>query len=52
MPPSLGALFPIAIGSSVLAVPYRDGKLPASNSLLHAYRPNREDNPVAFHVFL
>jgi len=52
---SLGALFLIAIGSGVLAVAYRgwrDGELPAGSKGLQAYRPNREDNPVAFHAFL
>lgn len=52
---SLGALFLIAIGSGVLAVAYRgwqDGELPAGAKGVSAYRPNREDSPVAFYVFL
>jgi hypothetical protein len=52
---SLGALFLIAIGSGVLAVVYRgwrDGELPVGSKGLQAYRPNREDNPVAFYAFL
>lgn len=52
---SLGALFLIAIGSGVLAVAYRgwqDGELPAGAKGIHAYRPNREDNPAAFYAFL
>ena len=51
----LGALFLIAIGSGVLAVAYRgwrDGELPAGAKGWQAYRPNREDNPLAFHAFL
>jgi hypothetical protein len=54
MPTILGALFLIAMGSGVLAVAYRgwrDGELPAGNSLLRTYRPNREENPAAFHLF-
>ncbi len=53
--PSLGALFLVAIGAGVLAVAYRgyrDGELPAGTSGFRAYRPNREDDPLAFHVFL
>jgi len=52
---ALGALFLIAIGSGVLAVAYRgwqDGELPAGARGVSAYRPNREDNPAAFYVFL
>lgn len=52
---SLGALFLIAFGSGVLAVAYRgwrDVELPAGAKGVHAYRSNREDSPVAFHVFL
>lgn len=51
----LGALFLIAIGSGVLAVAwrgYREGELPAGSSFSEAYRPNRDDNPLAFHFFL
>lgn len=53
---TLGALFLIGIGAGVLAVAYqgyRAGELPAGpNFLRGTWRPNREDNPVAFHFFL
>lgn len=52
---TLGALFLIAMGSGVLAVAwrgYRDGELPAGSSFLEPYRPNRDDNPLAFRFFL
>jgi hypothetical protein len=55
MPAWLGALFLIACGSGLLAVAYRgwrDGELPAGAKGVHAYRPNREDSPLAFHTFL
>lgn len=50
-----GALFLMIIGAGVLAVAYlgyRKGELPAGSSFLRAYRPNRTDNPLAFHCFL
>lgn len=52
---TLGALFLIAMGSGVLAVAwrgYRDGELPAGSSFFKPYRPNRDDNPLAFRFFL
>ena len=55
MPSWLGAVLLIACGSGVLAVAYRgwrDGELPAGAKGRHPYRPNREDNPMAFHFFL
>lgn len=51
----LGALFLIAMGSGVLAVAwrgYREGELPAGSNFLKPYRPNRDDNPLAFRFFL
>ncbi len=51
----LGALFLIAMGSGVLAVAWRgyhEGEVPAGSGLFGAYRPNRDDNPLAFHFFL
>jgi hypothetical protein len=53
VPQSLGALFPIAVGAGVLAVPYRgyrDGVAPAGSSFLRAWRPSREDAPLAFQM--
>lgn len=52
----LGALFLIVMGAGVLAVAYngyRVGELPAGpNFLRGTFRPNRADNPLAFHFFL
>lgn len=55
LPPLPSALFLLAIGGGVLAVAYRgyrNGELPAGASGFRAYRPNREDNPLAFRFFL
>lgn len=55
MAPLLSALFLIACGSLVLAMAYRgwrNGELPAGASGFRPYRPNREDNPLAFHFYL
>lgn len=55
MPRSLGSLFLIVFGAGVLAVAYRGhrtGELPAGSSFLRAYRPSREEAPLAFHFFL
>ena len=52
---TLGALFLIAMGAGVLAVAwqgYRRGELPAGSGLFEPFRPNRDDNPLAFHFFL
>jgi hypothetical protein len=54
MPAWLGALFLIGCGSAVLAVAWRGwqtGELPAGSRGFSAYRPNREDNPFAFHFY-
>lgn len=54
MPPFPGALILIALGAVVLAVAYRGrltGELPAGARGLSAYRPNRTDNPLAFHFY-
>ena len=31
---------------------YREGELPAGSNFFRPYRPNRNDNPLAFHFFL
>ena len=53
---AIGALFLIAVGVGILAVARHGrltGELPAgSNFLRGPWRPNREDNPVAFRAFL
>lgn len=52
MPAFLRALILIALGALVLAVAYRgwkQGELPAGARGFSAYRPNRTDNPLAFH---
>jgi hypothetical protein len=52
---TLGALFLIAMGAGVLAVAWRGyqaGELPAGSNFLRPYRPNRDDDPLAFHFFL
>jgi hypothetical protein len=52
----LTVIFLIGVGSVVLAIAYRGyhtGELPAgSNGFAAPYRPNRNDNPLAFHFFL
>ncbi|MBS0431504.1 MAG: hypothetical protein JSS21_03715 [Proteobacteria bacterium] len=43
------------IGALVLVVAYRGyrvGELPAGSNFWRAFRPNREDNSIAFHFFL
>lgn len=55
MPDALGSLILILLGAGVLAVAwqgYRAGELPAGSRGWRAYRPTREDNPLAFHFFL
>jgi hypothetical protein len=55
VPRSLSALFLIVMGAGVLAVAYRGhrtGELPAGSSFLRAYRPRREQAPLAFHFYL
>lgn len=55
MPRMVGALFLILVGSGVLAVAYRghrEGVLPAGSSFHRSYRPSRDDNPIAYHLFL
>ncbi|MCD6679867.1 MAG: hypothetical protein LT102_04300 [Burkholderiaceae bacterium] len=52
---TFGALFLITVGAIVLAVGwrgYREGELPAGSNFFRPYRPNRDDNPLAFHFFL
>ncbi len=52
---TIGALLLVALGALVLAVAwrgYQQGELPAGSNFLRPYRPNREDDPIAFHVFL
>ncbi|HEU4619045.1 MAG TPA: hypothetical protein VFV10_13475 [Gammaproteobacteria bacterium] len=56
MPRWLSVLFLIGAGAGVLAVAYRGylrGELRAgANGFAGVYRPNRRDNPLAFHFFL
>lgn len=56
MPHWLSVLFLLAAGVGLLAVAYhgyRAGELRAgSNFLRGVYRPDREDNRLAFHLFL
>lgn len=52
---TLGALFLVAMGAGVLMVAwngYRDGELPAGSNFFRPFRPNRDDNPLAFRFFL
>lgn len=49
-----GGLFLLGIGAGVLAVAWQgwqSGELPAGANFLRAWRPTREDNPLAFHCF-
>ena len=53
--PLLTALLLIVFGAGILAVAYqghRRGSLPAGSNFLRPYRPNRDDNWLAFHLFL
>ncbi len=55
MPRALGSLILILLGAGVLAVAWQGyvaGAVRAGNSLWRIYRPNRQDNPLAFHFFL
>lgn len=55
MPAWLGALFLIGVGLGVLAVArrgWRTGELPAGSRGLSPYRPRRDSEPGAFHLFL
>jgi hypothetical protein len=52
---ALGSVTLILLGAGVLAVAwqgYLAGVLPAGAAGMRAYRPNRVDNPFAFHCFL
>lgn len=43
------------MGAGLLVVAwrgYRDGELPAGSNFLRPYRPNRDDDPLAFRIFL
>lgn len=51
----LSSLFLIAVGALLLAVVlrgYRVGEVPAGVRWLRPYRPNRDDNPIAFRFYL
>jgi len=55
MPSILVNLFIMLLGCGMLAVAwigYKSGVLPAGSRGLEPYRPNRDDNPIAFHFFL
>ncbi|HKE44939.1 MAG TPA: hypothetical protein VKB41_10435 [Steroidobacteraceae bacterium] len=55
LPRVVGSLILILFGAGVLAVAWRGylaGVLPAGAAGARAYRPNRIDNPAAFHFFL
>ena len=55
MPHWLSVLFLLAVGTCLLAVSYngyRIGELRAGTNFWRVYRPNREDNPFAFHFFM
>jgi len=51
----LSSLFLIVMGAGVLVIArrgYVSGELPAGVAYYRPYRPNRKDNPLAFHFFL
>jgi amino acid transporter len=55
MPRALGSIILILLGAGVLAVAwqgYLAGVFPAGAAGWKVYRPNRSDNPFAFHFFL
>lgn len=50
----LQGMFLLGMGAGVLAVAWsgwQSGVLPAGTNFFRAFRPTREDNPLAFHVF-
>lgn len=52
---AVGSIILILFGCGVLAVAWRGflaRELPAGSAGWRAYRPNRSDNPLAFHFFL
>jgi hypothetical protein len=54
MPAWLSILVLLGFGSGILAVAWngwRSGELPAGSKGLRAYRPPRDENPIAFHLF-
>lgn len=54
VPNPLAVLFLVVAGAGLLAVAWRGwrrGELPAGSAGWRAYRPNREDNPLAFHFY-
>ena len=51
----LGSFFLIGVGALLLMVAWRgyvSGELRAGVAYFRSYRPNREDNPFAFHFYL
>jgi hypothetical protein len=55
MPRALGSVILILLGAGVLAVAWRGylaGVIPAGAAGVKAYRPNRDENPLAFWFFL
>ncbi len=55
MPRMFGSIVLILLGAGVLAVAWQGyvrGILPAGSAGWRAYRPNRQDNPLAFRFFL
>ena len=55
MYPLVAALLLMVLGAGVLVVAYRghdSGSLPAGSDFLRPYRPNRDDNRLAFHLCL
>ena len=55
VPTPLAVLFLVLAGAILLVVAWRghqSGELPAGAAGWRAYRPNRDDNPLAFYFFL
>lgn len=55
MPHWLSILFLLVVGVGLLAVAYHGyltGELRAGTNFWRVYRPRREDNSLAFHLFL
>jgi hypothetical protein len=55
MPAWFSILVLLGFGSGILAIAWRgwrNGELPAGSKGLRAYRPNRNENPAAFHFVL
>jgi hypothetical protein len=55
MPVWLSVLVQLGFGAGILAIAWQGhcrGEIPAGTNFWRAFRPTREDDPIAFHCFL